>query len=93
MSKSKLNKSGEEGGDYRKILGYDRRMLRTRDLVLFLSVIVFLVGAITITLWTSNTTNSANNLNATIFNAQTATYTAEVSAVVDTKRDRLAILR
>lgn len=93
MSKSKLNKSGEEGGDYRKILGYDRRMLRTRDLVLFLSVIVFLVGAITITLWTSNTTNSANNLNATIFNAQTATYTAEVSAVVDTKKDRLAILR
>ena len=69
-------------------------MLRTRDFILFFAVIVFLLIAITATVWHSGRAPGSITVSKDMmFDSTTATYTAAVVSTPDTKSDRLAILR
>ena len=69
-------------------------MLRTRDFILFFAVIVFLLIAIAATVWHSGRAPGSITVSKDMmFDSTTATYTAAVVSMPDTKSDRLAILR
>lgn len=73
---------------------YDRQMLRTRDLALFVAIVGFLVVAIVATLLLSHTPGVAGGTVSTvIFDDTTATYTVAVAPVVDPTQARLVALR
>jgi hypothetical protein len=68
-------------------------MIRTRDFFLFLLTSGFLIVAIVITVVWSYHVHPVNRSTAIQFDSKTATYTASVAAVPDTKNERLAELR
>ncbi len=68
-------------------------MIRTRDFFLFLLLSGFLIVAIVITAVWSYHARPSNHNTAVDFDMHTATYTAEVATLPDTKNDRLAELR
>ena len=75
---------------------YDRGMVRTRNFLIFVGAIGFLVVAIVFTLLLFQGRGSSIRLGyvpMSDFDTTTATYTAEVAMVPDTRFDRLATMR
>ena len=68
-------------------------MIRTRDFFLFLLVLGFLIVAIVVTLVWSAQLRGGQGDSVVQFTATTATYTAAVAPMADTKDERLAALR
>jgi len=68
-------------------------MIRTRDFFLFVITVGFLVVAIGVTVVWHYHTRPISHVATVNFDTHTATYTAEVATVPDTKNDRLAELR
>ena len=63
---------------------YDSDMLRTRDFILFFAVIVFLLIAITATVWHSGRAPGSITVSKDMmFDSTTATYTAYLEAFSD----------
>ncbi len=69
-------------------------MVRTRNFLIFVGAIGFLVLAIALTLLLSKGSSvGLGSMSVGDFDTTTATYTAEVAMVPDTRADRLAIMR
>jgi hypothetical protein len=69
-------------------------MIRTRNFLLFILILAFLVGGILLTLWFSADTAVRGSYSDMIFGgANTATMTAEVVTLDDKRESRLAALR
>ena len=73
---------------------YDSPMIRTRNFLLFILMLAFLVGGILLTLWFSASSSTQSGYTDMIFGgAETATMTAVVETPEDKRESRLASLR